>query len=68
MAVLAALGADIAGLVAVYTWLATQLGPLIALGMIGGGLLLLAVILFTLAFVARRPPLASQPPLGSCSL
>ena len=67
VAVLAALGADIAGLIAVYTWLATQLGPLIALGMIGRGLLLLAVILFTLAFVARRPPLASRPPLGSCS-
>lgn len=61
--VLAALGAVIVGLIAVYTWLATQHGPFIALAIIGGGLLLLGLILFTLALVTRRPQLASRPPL-----
>ena len=63
VAVLAAFGSVIVGLIAVYIWLATQHGPFIALGMIGGGLLLLALMLFTLAFVTQRPNFASQPPL-----
>jgi hypothetical protein len=40
-----------------------QTGPFIAHGLIGGGLLLLALILFALAFIRRRPRLAARPPL-----
>jgi len=63
VAALATLGAIIVGLIALYTWLATKHGAFITYGMIGGGLLLIALILFTLAFAARRPRLASRPPL-----
>jgi hypothetical protein len=63
VAALATLGAVVIGLIAVYTWLATQYGPFVACGMIGGGLLLVALILFTLALVGRRPRLASRPAL-----
>jgi hypothetical protein len=62
-AALAALGAVVVGLAALYSWLATQTGPFIAYGMIGGGLLLTALILFTLAFIRQRPRVASRPPL-----
>jgi hypothetical protein len=62
-AVLAALGAIIIGLIALYLWLATQTDPLMALAIIGGGLLVLALVLSVLAFVSRRPQLAPRPPL-----
>jgi hypothetical protein len=63
VAVLAALGAVVVGLIALYGWLATQTDPFIALGMIGGGLLLLALILLALAFIRRRPRPALRPRL-----
>ena len=62
-AVLAAVGATVVGLIALHSWLATQTGPFIAHAMIGGGLLLLALILLTLTFVWRRPQVAARPPL-----
>ena len=63
VAALAALGAVIVGLIALHSWLAVQTGPFVAHGLIGGGLLLLAPILFALAFIRRRPILAARPPL-----
>jgi hypothetical protein len=63
VAALAALGAVVVGLIALDSWLAMRVGPFAALGLIGGGLLLVAVILFVLAFGRRRPRLASRPPL-----
>jgi MFS family permease len=61
MAALAALGAIIIGLIALYFWLSTQGNPFIALAVIGGGLLLLALLLFALAFIQRRPRPAVRP-------
>jgi Ni/Fe-hydrogenase subunit HybB-like protein len=63
VATLAALGAIIAGLIALYFWLSTELNPFVALGMIGGGLLVLALILFAFVFIWKRPGLASRPQL-----
>jgi hypothetical protein len=63
VAALAALGAVIVGLIALHSWLAMQTGPFVAHGLIGGGLLLLALILFALALIRRRPRLAARPPL-----
>jgi MFS family permease len=63
VAALAALGAVIVGLIALHSWLAMQTSPFIAHGLIGGGLLLLALILFALALIRRRPRLAARPPL-----
>jgi hypothetical protein len=63
VAALAALGAVVIGLIALYLWLSMQTHPFIALAVIGGGLLLLAVLLFALAFIRRRPPLAVRPQL-----
>jgi high-affinity Fe2+/Pb2+ permease len=63
VAVLAAVGAIIVGLIAFYRWLATQTDPFIALGMIGGSLLLLGLILLALAFIRRRPRHALRPQL-----
>src|SRR5262249_2129696 len=40
-----------------------QTGAFVAHGLIGGGLLLLALILFALALIRRRPRLAARPPL-----
>ena len=40
-----------------------QIGPFVAYGLIGGGLLLLALILLALALIRRRPRLAARPPL-----
>ena len=40
-----------------------QTGPFVAHGLIGGGLLLLALILLSLALIPRRPRLAARPPL-----
>jgi hypothetical protein len=63
VAALAALGAIIAGLIALYFWLSIELGPFAALGMIGGGLLVLALILLAFIFMWKRPRLASRPQL-----
>ena len=63
VAALAALGAVIVGLIALHSWLAMQTGPFVAHGLIGGGLLLLALILFALTLIRRRPRLAARPPL-----
>ena len=63
LAALAALGAIVVGLIALYLWLSMQTDPFIALAVIGGGLLLLAVLLFALAFTRRRPRLAVRPQL-----
>ena len=62
-AALAAVGAIVVGLIALYRWLATQTDPFIALGMIGGGLLLSGLILLALAFIRRRPRSALRPRL-----
>jgi hypothetical protein len=51
------------GLIALYMWLAPQHGPFIALAIIGGCLLGLALILLLLAVIRRRPQLAARPPL-----
>jgi len=63
VAALAALGAVIVGLIALHSWLAMQTGPFVAYGLIGGGLLLLALILLSLALIRRRPRLAARPPV-----
>jgi len=63
VAALAALAAVIVGLIALHSWLAMQIGPFVAYGLIGGGLVLLALILFALALIPRRPRLAARPPL-----
>jgi MFS family permease len=63
VATLAALGAIIAGLIALYFWLSIELNPFVALGLIGGGLLILALILFAFVFTWQRPRLASRPQL-----
>jgi len=63
VAALAALGAAVVGLVALYFWLSMQTSPFTALGIIGGGLLLLALMLAVVASVRRRPPLAPRPRL-----
>jgi Putative Actinobacterial Holin-X, holin superfamily III len=63
VAALAVFGAIVIGLVALYVWLTPRYGPFIALGMIGGGLLVLAVIMLVLALVRRRPQIAARPPL-----
>jgi hypothetical protein len=63
IASLAGLGAVIIGLIALDIWLAARISPLAALGAIGGGLLLLALILVTVVSIRRRPRFASPPPL-----
>jgi hypothetical protein len=63
VAALAALGAIIAGLIALYFWLSIELNPFAALGMIGSGLLALALILLAFVFTWKRPRLASRPQL-----
>ena len=62
VAALATLGAIVVGLIALHSWLAMQIGPFVAHGVIGGGLLLLALVLFALAFTRRRPRLVARPP------
>jgi hypothetical protein len=62
VAALATLGAVVVGLIALHSWLEVQIGPFFAHGLIGGGLLLLASVLFALAFT-RRPRLVARPPL-----
>jgi hypothetical protein len=63
MGALAAIGALTVGLVALYAWLAPQVGSLAALGMIGAGLLLLMLILLLVAYTLRRPGLKTRPAL-----
>ena len=63
VAALAVLGAIVVGLIALYRWLAIQFDPFIALGIVGGGLLLVALILLMLVFVRRRPRPALRPRL-----
>ena len=63
VAALAALGAIIAGLIALYFWLSIELNPFAALDMIGSGLLALALILLAFVFTWKRPRLASRPQL-----
>ena len=63
MGALAAIGALTVGLVALYAWLAPQVGSLAALGMIGAGLLLLMLILLLVAYALRRPGLKTRPAL-----
>jgi Putative Actinobacterial Holin-X, holin superfamily III len=62
-ALLAALGALIVGLTALYAWMAIQLGQFIAFAVLGGALLLVALILLALLVVSRRPAIAARPPL-----
>ena len=63
VAALAILGAVVVGLIALHSWLATQIGPFAAHGLIGRGLLLLASLVLALAFILRRPELVARPPL-----
>src|SRR5262249_39834823 len=63
LAALAAVGALVVGLIALHAWLATRVGFLQALGIIGGGLLGLALILLLLALVLRRPGVGARPAL-----
>jgi hypothetical protein len=63
VAALAALGAIIIGLIALYFWFSVQFGPFPALGIIGGGLLLIALILSVFVFMWKRPRLALRPQL-----
>ena len=62
-AALATVGAITVGLIALYFWLSVQLGSFPALGIIGIGLLLVALILFAPVFVWKRPRLALRPRL-----
>ena len=63
LAGLAAFGAAVVGLIALYMWLAQQHGPFIALAIVGAGLLVLALILLLVAVIRRRPRFAVRPPL-----
>jgi hypothetical protein len=61
--VLAVIAAAVVGVIALHIWLAAQWTPLIACGMISGGLLVLALILFLVAAAGGAPRLAARPPL-----
>jgi hypothetical protein len=63
VAALAALGAIVVGLIALYFWLATLASPFAALGVMGGCLLLIALILLALVLAAQRPAVAPRPQL-----
>ena len=63
VAALAVLGTITVTLIALYFWLATQVDRFIALGIIGSGLLLLALILLAMAFLRHRPRRALRPRL-----
>jgi hypothetical protein len=63
IASLAGLGAVIIGLIGLDIWLAGRTSQFAALGAIGGGLLLLALMLLAMVSVRRRPRFASPPPL-----
>ena len=63
MVALAAIGVLTVGLIALYAWLAAQVGSLTALGIISAGLLLLMLALLLVAFSLRRPGLKTRPAL-----
>lgn len=63
LAALCGLGAIVTGFVALYFWLATEMGSFSALGAIGGGLLLIGAILLAVMLTRTRPEVASRPPL-----
>jgi hypothetical protein len=63
IAALAALGAVVVGLIALHVSLTTRFGTLASLGMIGGGLLALALILLVAVRLLRRPRPAARPAL-----
>jgi len=63
LAALSAIGAIVVGLMALYFWLEMRAGLFAALGVIGGGLGLLALILLAFTLVWERPRLASRPQL-----
>jgi hypothetical protein len=63
LASLAGLGAVIIGLIALDLWLAARTSQFAALGAIGGGLLLLALILLAVVSIRPRPRFASPPRL-----
>src|SRR5262245_40355066 len=63
VAAFAALGAITIGLITLYFRLSVQLGPFPALGIIGSGLLILALILIAIVLAWKRPCLASRPRL-----
>ena len=63
VASLAGLGAVIIGVIALYVWLAAQTTQFVALGAIGGGLLLVALFLLALSRIRRRPQFSSPPAL-----
>ena len=60
---LAALGALAVGLIALHWWLAPQIGAFASLGVIGGGLLALALTLLVAVLLLRRPRVAARPAL-----
>jgi len=60
---LAALGALVVGLIALHWWLAPQIGAFASLGVIGGGLLALALTLLVAVLLLRRPRVAARPAL-----
>ena len=63
MVALAAIGVLTVGLIALYAWLAAQVGSLTALGIISAGLLLLMLALLLVAFSLRRPGIKTRPAL-----
>jgi hypothetical protein len=63
VAALATLGALVVGLIALHVWLETRIGALASLGVIGGGLLAVALILLVVVLLLRRPQPAARPAL-----
>jgi hypothetical protein len=63
IAALAAIGALVVGLIALHAWLEPRFGALASLGIIGGGLLVLALILVVAVLLLRRPRPAARPAL-----
>ena len=63
LAAFAVVGVLVIGLIALHAWLAPTFGALESLGIIGGGLFLLALVLFLLAIALRRPGLGTRPAL-----
>ena len=61
VAALAALGALVVGLIALHAWLAPQVGAFPSLGIIGGGLVAVALVLLVVVLLLRRPRPAARP-------
>ncbi|HWP14994.1 MAG TPA: hypothetical protein VNM46_05165 [Xanthobacteraceae bacterium] len=59
----ALVGATAIGLIALHTWLAAQWTPMMAHAIVGGGLIVFALIFFLAALAGRPPKLATRPPL-----